>query len=81
MAEDRDDELTVEESCPFCDKKVLIDGAAFTIVHRRPACAEYERMSAQDFITAVRKKVVADLELEAARSLGYAGRMIKPGSA
>ena len=81
MAEERDDELTIEESCPFCDKKVLIDGHAFTIVHRRPACADYERMSAQDFIVAVRRKIAADLELAAARSLGYAGRMIKPGSA
>jgi hypothetical protein len=76
-----DDDLTIDEACPFCGVKVMIDGALFLIVHRRPTCSDYDRMSAHDFIAAVREKVAADLELAAARQLGYAGRMIKGGDA
>lgn len=61
LGDDQLEDGKVEEECPFCTLRIVVDAKACTITHARPTCAKYDAMSADDYIVEVHRKVQHDI--------------------
>lgn len=55
------DDPKIEDECPFCQLRIVIDPEASTVTHARPTCDRFEELSANDFVAEVRRKVTEDV--------------------
>lgn len=51
------DEEKLEELCPYCRRKIVIDPKICTVMHARPTCAKFDEMDAYEFLKEVRRQV------------------------
>lgn len=51
----------IDEVCPYCHAKIIVDAKAQTVSHARPTCRQFDEMDTYEFLKEVRRQLAADL--------------------
>lgn len=51
----------IDEVCPYCRAKIVVDAKASTVSHARPTCRAFDEMDTYEFLKEVRRQLASDL--------------------